>query len=230
MPLLILVLHVSPISAIGTGLLFMAATKIFATLLHWRQRTVDFRLAGFLAIGSVPGALTGTAILGFVQSRLGGNLNHFLQTVVALSLISIASLSLIIDVLKRRDSFDFQPNSGLQNTDFRHAIWIGLLGGLLVSITSVGSGSLIILLLLMFCRRDPVVLVGTDIFHGLILATVAALAHMGVGRTDLNMVGFLLVGSVVGVPVGTYVATRASSVFLRRVLLVLAAAGGVAML
>ena len=230
MPALILLLHVSPVEAVGTALLFMCVTKTWATALHWKQATVDFRLAGYLAIGSVPGALIGSELLRAMHLRLGPGLDHFLRLAIATSLIFVALVSLVADFLKNRDSLPSRANPRLQREGLRNAIWIGLAGGLLVSLTSVGSGSLIIILLLIFCPRPPVVLVGTDIFHGLILSSVAALAHLGIGHTDLRLLGLLTLGSTGGVLLGTRIAVGLGSVWLRRSLLVLAAAGGAAML
>lgn len=229
MPMLILLLHIAPVDAVGTSLLFMSVTKLLATLLHWKQKTVDFGLAVRLAVGSVPGALVGSALIGFLHSRLGQGVNHFLRIAIGVSLILIAAVSLIMDALKNHYSLASGVASRPEGHDLRNAIWIGLVGGLLVGVTSVGSGSLIIILLLIFCPRAPVVLVGTDIFHGLILATVAALAHLGIGHTDLRLVGLLLIGSVGGVLLGTRISIGLGPLWLRRALLVLAAAGGIAM-
>ena len=230
MPALILILHVSPFDAVGTALLFMCITKIWATLLHWKQATVDFRLAGYLAIGSLPGALIGSELLRVTHLSLGQRMDHLLRIAIAISLILVASLSLVTDFLKNRRSLALGTNPKLEREGLRNAIWIGLAGGLLVSLTSVGSGSLIIILLLVFCPRPPVILVGTDIFHGLILSSVAALAHLGIGHTDLRLVGLLVLGSIGGVLLGTRIAVALASVWLRRTLLILAAAGGAAML
>ena len=96
--------------------------------------------------------------------------------------------------------------------------------------TSVGSGSLIVLLLLVFCRRSPAVLVGTDIFHAMILTAVATLGHLRFNSIDLHLVGLLLLGSVPGVFWGTRLALGLTPVFLRRTLLIAAATGGAIML
>jgi uncharacterized protein len=229
MPLLVLFLHVSPVDAVGTALIFMCVTKIWATLLHWKQGTMDFRLVRRLATGSVPGALAGAVIFAVLQFKLGPAMNHLLRLSVGFSLVLVSSVALIADLINNR-FWTSGPSAVAEGADAHKAILIGFAGGLLVSVTSVGSGSFIAILLLMFCSRSPSVLVGTDILHGLILAVVAALAHPGIGHTDLRLVGLLLAGSLGGVPLGTRIAAGFAPVWLRKTVFVMAIAGGIAML
>lgn len=229
-PLLIIGLHISPVSAVGTALLFMSLTKGCAVLTHWKQNTVDFRLAANLLVGSIPGAIVGSLIFVFSHDRLGGSFNDYLRILIGIALVVIAALSVILDHLAKQPESLRENSPVLNGREPRHAAWIGLLGGLLVSSTSIGSGSLIVLLLLIFCRRSPVILVGTDIFHGMILTSVATLTHLQFSLIDTRLVELLLLGSVTGVFVGTRFAADLEPVFLRRTLMVLVAAGGLLML
>jgi len=231
MPLLIIVLRVSPIAAVGTALLFMSGTKLWAVALHWRQHTVDFRLAGQLSLGSIPGAFAGAAALSALHARMGDGVNSFLRTAIGILLIAIPLLSIVLDAFKRGQPSAFGASALSQTRpEWKRAACIGLAGGFLVSATSVGSGSLIILLLLIWCRRPPVVLVGTDIFHAMILTAVATLIHLRMNPVNFAMAGQLLVGSLVGVAVGTRLSADMAPAWLRRTLLILAATGGLAML
>ena len=112
-----------------------------------------------------------------------------------------------------------KPSSAQDSTS--KASMVGLLGGFLVGLTSIGSGSVIILLLFLFYRRPAAVMVGTDIFHAMILSAMLGLVHLQMGTVDLRLVGLLLAGAVVGVPLGSKVATLIPSLWLRRAVLVM---------
>jgi uncharacterized protein len=230
MPLLVLVLRISPLLAVGTALTFMAITKSLAVALHWKQRTVDLTLAGYLALGSIPGALAGSAGLAFLHSRLGSRVDNPLRITIATCLILISVLSIIVESHKT-ESLNFSNSSrGRTNAEPITAACIGLVGGFLVSATSIGSGSLIILLLIMFCPRHPATLVGTDIFHGMVLSIFAACLHRRLNFVDWHILRSLLLGSFVGVTIGARLSILASTIWLRRCLFVLAMLGGLAML
>lgn len=226
-PLLTVVLRISPMGAVGIALSFMSATKLFAV--HSRRKTVDFRLAAHLALGSVPGAILGATVLAFAYSRLGRGLNTFVRPAIAASLIIVAILSLILE--RQKDASLDTKNLGQRAShgEAVKAVGIGFLGGLLVTATSVGSGSLIILLLLLFCPRAPAVLVGTDILHALILTTIAALLYLRMNVIDFRVVGLLLCGGLPGVIIGTRVSVALAAGRLRKWILILALVGGLAM-
>lgn len=228
LPALILVLHVSPVVSVGTALVFMFLTKTFAVAFHWKQKTVDFNLAAHLAMGSIPGVLIGSITLAFFYSQLGNRLNELLGKFIGLSLIVIASLLLVFEFLQNRHDLALQSRMSA-TSEHKHAIWIGLVCGFLVGVTSIGSGSLIILLLLVFCPRRPAVLVGTDIFHALILTGIASAFQSLNGRVDFHLVAHLLIGSIAGAFLGTRLTLGMPPILLRRGLLVLAAAAGVLM-
>jgi uncharacterized membrane protein YfcA len=227
-PLLILVLKVPPLSAVGTSLVFMFFAKAWAVLLHWKQKTVDFRLAGNLALGSIPGALLGSSVLAFAQSRLGERLNVLLSNFIGFCLIAITILLLVVEIRNGQGRW-VQSIAGSARRERYTAIWIGMAGGFLVTLTSVGSGSVIILFLIVMCPRRPSVLVGTDLFHAVLLSGFAALLHFGVEPVDFRLVAILLAGCAFGTVVGVRLAVQAPPVWLRRVLLTLIAVAGVMM-
>jgi uncharacterized protein len=229
-PLLIVAFHVSPIVAVGTALFCMSLTKVCAAIFHWKQNTIDFRLAASLAMGSIPGALGGSLIFNSFHNSRGESFESYLRIFIGIVLIVIAALSLMLDVVSGWFQSVSVNSPGLPAHEQRCAACIGFIGGLLVSTTSVGSGSLVVLLLLMFCRPRPAVLVGTDIFHGMILTTVATIAHLRLNVIDFHLVALLLLGSLPGVLLGGRLATTMAPVLLRRTLLVLVVAGGLVML
>jgi hypothetical protein len=96
--------------------------------------------------------------------------------------------------------------------------FIGLFAGFLVGMTSVGSGSIIMMLLLLFYSYPPKVMVGTDIVHAVILTGTTSLLHFKAGNVDLSLVGSLLIGSIPGGLLGTQLSTRVPVMWLRRIL------------
>ena len=107
---------------------------------------------------------------------------------------------------------------------------IGLVAGFLVGMTSVGSGSIIMMLLLLFYSYPPKVMVGTDIVHAMILTGVTSLLHFRLGNVDPSLVGYLLVGSIPGGLVGSYLSTRVPVLWLRRILCAILLLTGIRML
>jgi uncharacterized protein len=230
LPLLIFGLHVPPIVAVGSGAVFSALTKSGAALLHWRQGHVDWRLAMALALGSVPGALAGMELLTQLHSHYGEGVNDILNTTIGVLLVVIPLLMVLQSRLEENAGTSLRDRLPSWINRYNGAIFSGLIGGTLVGVTSVGSGSVIMMMLLLFYSRPPAVLVGTDIFHAVILTGVAGLAHLGLGTVDLSLVGWLVVGSVPGVMLGSSLATLVPAIWLRQGLLVLLFTTGLAML
>ena len=229
LPLLILGLHVAPLVAVGSGAVFSALTKIGGAVVHWRRGNVDWRLAAAMALGSVPGALAGVRLLALLRARYGEGVNEILTTLIGALLIVIPLLMLFQKRLEERGGSRLRDLLPGWIHRYHGAVATGLIGGILVGATSVGSGSVIMILLLLFYRRRPAVLVGTDIFHAVILTGVAGLAHLGLGTVDFRLVGWLVVGSVPGVLLGSWMINRLPAVWLRRVLVVLLITTGIKM-
>jgi uncharacterized protein len=190
---------------------------------------VDWRLVGYMSCGSVPAGLAGIALLGFLRSSYGDGINKGLSMVIGILLLVIASLMMWQNPIQ---------NAG--GTALRHRVpdWIGpktgavitgLVGGFLVGATSIGAGSVIMILLLLFYNRPPRVLVGTDIFHGVILTSVTAIGHLHLHTVDRALVASLLIGSLPGVFFGSKVSELVPSIRLRQILLFVLIGTGLAM-
>jgi uncharacterized protein len=212
-PALILFGLARPALAVGTDLVWNALTKGVGSIVHIRQSTVDNRIVKRLALGSIPGALIGIALLAYLRHRGMKSEDKLVVWVLGVALICVA-LGLFI-----RTVFGAKlPTPGQEGLS-RGPAWIttvvGLVVGFLVSITSVGSGSLIVASLVFIYPTTPLKrLVGSDIFHALFLVGVAAVGHMGLGTIDLKLLGGLLIGSVPGVWIGS----RLSAIFPEKVL------------
>lgn len=201
LPLLISVLGVPPIIAVGSDAVINCITKIGAGALHWRRGNVSWRLALSLAYGSVPGAIVGVTLLARIRAVYGSGVNDFLKIVIAILLIVIP----IAYYIKKRPT-DLAPSlEAVRNPQYHFGITlIGFVAGILVGITSIGSGSVILMLLLVFYGFAPSVMVGTDIIHAILLAGLTGALQFGLGNVDLTLVACVIAGSIPGGLLGAY--------------------------
>jgi uncharacterized membrane protein YfcA len=225
LPVLIFGLGVPAIIAVGSDALFNFLTKIPAGLFHLRRGTVRRRVVVALALGSIPGSAAGVALLTHLRTLLGAGVNDILRTMVGLLLILIPLLLLFQDRIE--DRLAHRPPT---MKSFAGMSVIGLVSGFLVGLTSVGSGSIIMLLLLLFYSFAPKVMVGTDIVHAIVLTGVTSFLQFKVGNVDPLLVGSLLVGSVPGGLLGSYLSARIPVLWLRRLLCGILLATGARML
>lgn len=199
-PLLILVVGVKPVVAIGTDLFYGAVTKTVGGWRHLRQGTVDLGVSGWMAVGSVPGSLLGVLALSALQAGYGDAFESVLLGFVAAALlvVSLAILgrAVFMRVFAESDEVALTPRLKAS------AVAIGLTLGTLIGLTSVGSGALIGLALILVFRLTPHRVVGTDVFHAALLLWTAALAHMAAGNVDFALAGTMLLGSIPGVWLG----------------------------
>jgi uncharacterized membrane protein YfcA len=228
-PLLVLFAGVPPVMAIGTDLAYGAVTKTLGGWRHWRKGTVDLGVTLWLAVGSVPGSLLGVWLLGRLEEVYGKGFEPVLLATVAVALFIVAitvlgrALFMPRLVEREREHVALTPRTkGL-------AAALGAFLGLVVGVTSVGSGALIGLALILVFRLTPHRVVGTDVFHAAILLWAAGFAHFASGNVDLVLMATILVGSLPGVWIGTQLITHVPAGVLRPTLgcVLLASALGV---
>ncbi|WP_348762382.1 sulfite exporter TauE/SafE family protein [uncultured Salinisphaera sp.] len=222
-PLLILLFGFAPSAAVGTDLLYAAGTKAFGTWLHGRQQTVDWRVVGLMASGSLPAALITIAVLHHIGMTPA--VQHVMVLVLAGAMIVTGVLTFVrgqlVAWLKNRAIF--QNGRGDRLLGYRPAITVvgGVLLGVLVTLSSVGAGVLgTTLLLVLYPNTRAVRIVGTDIAHAVPLTLVAGLGHLALGTTDLGVLALLLVGSLPGIYVGTRIGRRLPDRALRPIIAV----------
>jgi uncharacterized membrane protein YfcA len=205
-PLLVLGLGLPATVAVGTDLAYSSVTKLFGSWQHWRQGTVDMRVVRAMAIGSVPATLVAVMTLFFLHSIDAEAVNAGLERFIGVMLVVAAGL--MLHKLWRSRGGHAEALSGLgQGYPTARLIAIGAFGGFLVGLTSIGSGSLIIALLVMTISLSPEKLVGTDVAHAFLLVGAAAIAHfIFLDDVDVVLAGKLLVGSVPGVLLGSRLA------------------------
>ena len=212
-PLLILLFGIHPATAVGSDLLYAAATKTAGTLAHGLSRTVDWRVVTRLATGSVP--MTGLTLLALSQLDADGDTARGLITTV---LSTALFLSAAVLIFRRRILALYAARVG-QLDARRTAILTVLAGaalGVLVSISSVGAGALgVTILVLLYPQLPTARIVGSDIAHAVPLTLVAGTGHWILGSVDLHLIGFLLAGSLPGIFLGSYVSVRVPDTFLR---------------
>lgn len=220
-PIMILVLKVPPIWAVGTDNAYSAVTKALGSIIHIRQKNVDLKVALWLSCGSVPATVLGVGIVQYIHRRYGDVINNIIVHAIGVTLILVAVLLVVKPIIMRRverKNFEAQKQAALYgkpllqeedsqwNKRFRPlaTVLVGTVVGLLVGLTSVGSGTLIIVgLAFLFPRLSTKKLIGTDISHAVMLHTAGALVYFSAGTINWMIVGLLLVGSLPGVFMGS---------------------------
>ncbi len=209
-PLLILVVGTNPSVAIGTDLAYGAITKTLGGWRHLRKGTVDLGVSKWLAFGSVPGSLVGVYLL---DHALKDSVDTLLGLVAGA--LSVAALTIIwrsFFTLPERDTVELSTRNRVM------AMATGAVLGLMLGLTSVGSGALIGPVLILLFGLTPRRVVGTDVFHAAILLWSAGLAHWIGGNVDFSLMCNILIGSLPGVLIGTHYIDRVPSAVLRPVL------------
>jgi uncharacterized protein len=215
-PILILLFGIHPASAVGTDLLYAAATKTAGSLVHGYNRTVDWQVVGRLASGSVPATALTILALSFVN--LNGAMARDLISGLLTIALFITALTLVFrDRIVRR----YAPRIG-RLSEGRVAgltVAVGAILGMLVSISSVGAGAIGVTALILLYPQLPIArIVGSDIAHAVPLTLVAGLGHWWLGSINLSLLIPLLLGSVPGIVLGSYVVTRVPETALRLLL------------
>ena len=214
-PLLVLFAGIHPVVAIGTDLAYGAVTKTVGGWRLLRSGTVDLGVSMWLAVGSVPGSLLGVWAIDVLHHQYGDQLDTILLVAIAVALVVVAvsilarALFLHSLIARERHAVPLTPRvrSG--------AVGLGLVLGLLVGMTSVGSGALIGLVLILVFHLTPHRVVGTDVFHAAILLWAAGLAHWVSGNVDLVLMANILIGSLPGIWLGTALLPRIPAQGLR---------------
>jgi uncharacterized protein len=228
-PILVVVMRVPPIVAVGTGAIFVAATKLGAAWSYYRRGHVELPLVGRMAMGSVPGALVGVGGLALLRAHLGDGVNEILRIMIGTLLIATPMISFVKRYLERNGKKSLRDRLPPYITANNGAVMVGFVGGCLVGMTSMGSGSIIMSLLLLFYSRSVPTLVGTDIAHAVILGSIAGAGHLLLGTVDFRLLVALLLGSIPGAWFAAHMATSVRTVWLRRMLFSILVVAGLSM-
>ena len=227
-PLLIFLFNFNPAMAIGTDILHGAIFKSFGAVKHRRLGTVRARLAGWMLVGSAPASLLGVWTATYLTDRYGDSVDSVQGRVLGYTLL-FGSAAFVAKALLH-SSGPAASLGPLSTRDRIVAISIGLVGGFIVGLTSVGSGTLFALAMLLAFPLAAKVIVGTDIAHASALLWVAGIGHLAVGNVDVPAIAWLLVGSIPGVLVGSQVSVGLPETGLRFSLAAVLALSGLKLL
>jgi uncharacterized protein len=216
-PFLISGIGISPVLAVGTDLLFASITKASAAWRHHSLGNVDWPIVRWLAAGSLPGALAVLAWMYLAQPD-----THILAAIIRQLLagaLVISALGVAIYPLLKRYAMH-APDADAPTVVRRGpTLALGLVLGTLVALTSVGAGAIgVVALTVLYHSLSARRLIGTDIVHAIPLTFLAGASHFGMGHVDLGILGWLLVGSVPGIALGSRITGMVPDWFLRVVL------------
>jgi uncharacterized membrane protein YfcA len=225
-PILILVFGFKPTLAVGTDILHGAVFKSFGAVQHRRLGTVHARMTFWMFLGSGPMSLLGVQTAEWLQGRYGDGVESTSAKVIGAALI-LGGLGFLAKTFVNRG---VQPSDApflLRNRDRVISFALGAVGGYIVGLTSVGSGTFFALIMLLVFPLTASKIVGTDIFHAAALLWVAGIAHLIHGNVDLGAMGWLLLGSVPGILVGSRLTVRLPERSLRVALATVLLASGI---
>src|SRR3954470_2275168 len=215
-PILVLLFNITPTTAVSSDLLASLVMKPIGGGVHVKRGTIDWRLVKWLCIGSVPAAFSGVLILKALGS--GDRVENDLKVLLGWALL-VASVAMVAKIALQAKS---SRANGPAANQLSHSIkpiptlLVGVVGGLIVGMTSVGSGSLmIVLLMLLYPRLSARTMVGTDLVQAIPLVGAATLGHMLFGDVSLSLTGALLIGCLPGVYVGARVSAHAKDSVIR---------------
>ena len=216
-PMLILLFSVKPSTAISSDLVAAVVMRPIGAVVHMRAGTVNARLAGWMVAGSVPAAFLGAYLLHLIGDTRSAE--KTIESVLGAALLAGAAAMVIRYGLDRRtgaarDAYiaDVAPRPLL-------TLAIGIAGGLLVGLTSVGAGSLMIVgLLFVYPRLGANQMVGTDLTQAVPLSLAAALGALAFGHVELSVTGSLIIGSVPAVLVGSLLSSTVPDRYVRPVI------------
>jgi uncharacterized membrane protein YfcA len=227
-PLLVIAFGFNPAVAVGTDLVHGALFKTVGAIRHRALGTVQARLSGWMLLGSAPMSLVGVWVSGWMRDRYGDGAQTAQARVLAVALLIGAAGILAKNLVHFREAPDVPFI--LARRDRIAAVLIGLGGGFMVGLTSVGSGVFFGLSLLILFPLRSAKVVGTDIFHAAALLWVAGTGHLIAGNVDLGSVAWLLVGSLPGVLIGSHLSVRLPDRVLQLALAITLAASGLKLL
>jgi uncharacterized membrane protein YfcA len=224
-PMLILFFGIKPSTAISSDLVAAVLMRPVGAIVHMTKHTVNYSLVGWMVTGSVPAALLGSYVLHLLGNSTSAedNIEKFLGAALLLG----AAAMVLRAVLDRRSGQERRALIGELVVQPLPTIGIGLLGGFIVGMTSVGSGSLmIVLLLFLYPMIGANQLVGTDLTQAVPLTFAAALGALAFGHIEFSVTTSIIIGSVPAVLVGSLISSRAPDRYIRPVITFVILASG----
>jgi len=235
-PIMILVFRIPPVWAVGTDIAYSTVTKALGSVVHIRQKNVNFKVALWLACGSVPATFLSVSLVQYIRKHYGTVVNGIILHTLGFTLLLVAVLLVLKPLImhrlyqKRIETQKQATLKGEMELTKRSNRWekwyrplvtalVGAFVGFLVGLTSVGSGTLIIVsMAFLFPRLTAKELVGTDIFQAFMLLAAGAIAYLSAGTINWPIVSMLLIGSLPGVFLGSKLSKFIPDRYMRPVL------------
>lgn len=218
-PLLVIGFGINPAVAVGTDLLYAAITKAGGVFFHQKQGTVDWKVARYLALGSIPASLLTIYFLEYLKQS---ELNYEKPMMTTLSAMLILT-SLVVFMRNRllsrlHKSLNRKESRLASLVDYRGGFTVasGVLLGIVVTLSSVGAGAIgSAILFLLYPGKSAISIVGTDLAHAVFLTTVAGLGHLHLGTVDIRLLGGLLIGGLPSIYLGSLIGKNMPDKILR---------------
>ncbi|MNF61110.1 Sulfite exporter TauE/SafE [compost metagenome] len=213
---------INPATAVGTDLLYAAITKSGGVLVHGKHNNIDWKITGWLTLGSVPAVLLTLWFLSTLDSD-----PHATNAIIKQALGFVLVLTALAILFKKQLLAFAQKHAGDRyhlNGPSLNALTVvtGLILGTMVALTSIGAGALgTVALFILYPFLPTRRLVGTEIAHAVPLTLVAGLGHASMGNMDWTLLGYLLIGSLPGIWAGSHLSGRVSDELLRPCLAVM---------
>ncbi len=237
-PILIIFFGIPPMWVVSADIAYSTVTKALGSAIHIREKHVDFRIAGWLACGSIPATLFSVLLVQYIRKHYATQLNNLIVHAIGFVLILVAVLILFrpffLRWTERRKKEKLKQGTPTEKPERKH-VWVrplitalvGAVFGFLVGLTSVGSGTLIIAsLAFLYPKLTPKQLVGTDIFQAFLLLLAGSIGYITAGGLNWTIVGLLLIGSLPGVFFGSIATKYIPNQYLNPVLAVVLGLSG----
>ena len=216
-PLLVMLFGFHPLTAVGTDLLFAASTKGVGVWVHGNQGSVDWQVVRLLSMGSLPAATVTLWLMWHFPA--GDVMGHFIMSMLGITLILTSVAMLWKNKLHSigKEQRTHKPHR-FKKWQPILTVFTGVALGVLVTMTSIGAGALgaVMLTYLYPFRLSAVKLVGTDLAHAIPLTLVAGSGHILMGHVDFDLLGWLLLGSIPGIYLGSKISVRMDERHVRR--------------
>ena len=227
-PILISLFKIEPHIAIGTDLLYAAISKFCGSIVHAKKTNIVWPIVLWLAVGSIPASLATHWVLenylsqsasykGILTMVLG-----FMLTLTGISIVFRGSIEKFFSKFRQNESLELTED--LANIHLRakekrvYIVVMGIVLGIFVTLSSVGAGAFgIMALVLMFPHLPMIRIIGSDVVHAVLLTLVAGLGHLSSGNVDLHLLGWLLVGSIPAIIIGTLISSRLPERMIRKI-------------
>ena len=223
-PILISLFRIEPHIAIGTDLLYAAISKFCGSMVHAKKLNIVWPIVLWLALGSIPASIITHWIL---ENYLSGSTHYkavlttvlgFMLTLTGISIVFRTQIERLFAKYRKGHSSELEQNFDIKGKK-NYVVIMGIVLGVFVTLSSVGAGAFgIMALILMFPNLPMIRIIGSDVVHAVLLTSVAGFAHMTSGNVDFHLLGWLLVGSIPAIIIGTLISSRLPERLIRKIL------------